>query len=123
MELVDLLTSLTQAGCRLIPHGDQLRVQDPQHALTDALRQAIRQHKPELLALLGGTPANTPEPACPQCRSGELYIRGPFTACKGCRWEWWQPCRQCHATQWDIEHGAWVCKSDRHPWDAGDSPL
>lgn len=52
MTAAELLTMLTAAGCRLIPEGEQLRVQDPQHALTDELRQAIRQHKQELLTLV-----------------------------------------------------------------------
>jgi hypothetical protein len=52
MTPIELVTALHTAGCRLIPQGEQLRVQNPRHALTDDLRQAIRQHKQELLALI-----------------------------------------------------------------------
>src|SRR5262245_8589951 len=62
----ELLQILTAAGCRLLLEGSALRVQDPQHALTDALRQAIRQHKENLLSMLaqaaaaGDAPATAP---------------------------------------------------------------
>lgn len=52
MTPIGLVTALITAGCRLIPDRERLRVQDPQHALADELRQGIRQHKQELLALL-----------------------------------------------------------------------
>ena len=52
MRITELLTALAAAGCRLIPDGAALRVQNPEHRLTDALRQQIRQHKPALLAAL-----------------------------------------------------------------------
>ena len=52
MTPVELVTVLHTAGCRLIPVREHLRVQDPQHALTDDLRQAIHAHKAALLALL-----------------------------------------------------------------------
>jgi|RhiMetdeSRZDD1v2_1073273.scaffolds.fasta_scaffold93123_2 hypothetical protein len=53
MTPVELVTALYTAGCRLLPEGEQLRVQDPQHVLNEGLRQAIRTHKAELLRLLG----------------------------------------------------------------------
>jgi hypothetical protein len=69
MTSVELVTALHMVGCQLIPEGEHLRVQDPQHALTDDLRQAIREHKAALLACLTqSAPANnaaTTEP-CPQ---------------------------------------------------------
>ncbi len=52
MTAVELFAILTTTGCRLIPEGERLRIQDPQHALTDDMRQAIRQHKPALLDLV-----------------------------------------------------------------------
>ena len=55
MSPLDLFLHLTAAGCQLTRQGDTLRVHDPQHILTDALRQAIRTHKAALLAML--TPA------------------------------------------------------------------
>ena len=52
MTALDVFLHLTAAGCQLTRQGDTLRVHDPQHVLTDALRQAIRIHKAELLAML-----------------------------------------------------------------------
>lgn len=52
MTAAQLFQTLTARGCRLLQDGEQLRIQDPQHALTDDLRQTIRQHKATLLNLL-----------------------------------------------------------------------
>ena len=52
MTALDLFLHLTTAGCQLTRQGDTLRVHDPQHVLTDALRQQIREHKAALLAML-----------------------------------------------------------------------
>jgi hypothetical protein len=52
MTALDLFLHLTAMGCQFTRQEDLLRVRDPQHVLTDALREAIRQHKPALLALL-----------------------------------------------------------------------
>lgn len=47
MTLIELVTALTTAGCRLIPAGELLRVQDPEHALTDrSLRCPTRDLRP-----------------------------------------------------------------------------
>jgi len=51
MTALDLFLHLTAAGCQLTRVDDRLRVHDPQHVLTDALRQAIRTHKAALLAV------------------------------------------------------------------------
>jgi len=59
MTPIELVTALHTVGCQLIPEGEHVRVQDPQHALTDDLRQAIREHKAALLGLLAPpVPAN-----------------------------------------------------------------
>src|SRR5215471_14258819 len=91
----ELAATLTTARCRLIPEGETLRVQDPQHALTDDLRQAIREHKAALLALLAQpTPvhdATTPTPAavapCPHPHTGRgadarLVCLACFAVCR-----------------------------------------
>jgi len=52
MTALDLFLHLTAAGCQLTKQGDTLRVHDPQHILTDTLRQAIRTRKAALLAML-----------------------------------------------------------------------
>ena len=51
MTLMGLLIRLRAARVRLEPNGDRLRVEAPEGMLTPELRQAIREHKPELLAL------------------------------------------------------------------------
>ena len=72
MTALDLFLHLTTAGCQLTRQGDTLRVHDPQHVLTDALRQQIREHKAALLAML------TPErpPLTPVSRA-VLAVQGP----------------------------------------------
>ena len=72
MTAFDLFLSLTTAGCQLTRQDDTLRVHDPQHILTDALRQQIRMHKSALLGLL------TPERRLPLPRSP-----APCWRCKG----------------------------------------
>jgi len=47
MTALALFLHLTAAGCQLSRVENRLRVHDPQHSLTDALRQHIRQHKEE----------------------------------------------------------------------------
>jgi hypothetical protein len=49
MTTFDLLHDLERAGCEVVLASDTLKVRGP---LTDDLRQAIRQHKPDLVALL-----------------------------------------------------------------------
>jgi TubC N-terminal docking domain len=67
MTALDLFLHLTEAGCQLTRQGETLRVHDPQRLLTDTLRDAIRQHKAALLAML------TPERRMPLPRlSGSL---------------------------------------------------
>jgi hypothetical protein len=53
MSARDLFLHLTAGGCTLSRlDGDRLQIRDPQHILNDALRQHIRQHKAEILAML-----------------------------------------------------------------------
>ena len=72
MTTLDLFLHLTAAGCQLTRQGDTLRVHDSQHILTDELRQQIRQHKGELLAML------TPERRIPLPR-----YPAPCWRCRG----------------------------------------
>ena len=51
-DAVEVLTALAAVGCQVHAEGDALHVRDPQRALTDDLRQSIRQHKLAILALL-----------------------------------------------------------------------
>jgi hypothetical protein len=68
MTALDLFVHLTAAGCQLTMQGDTLRVHDPQHILTDALRPQIREHKAALLAMLSDTLDD---------RRGDLRARRP----------------------------------------------
>ena len=73
MTALDLFLQLTAGGCTLSRlDGDRLQIRDPQHILTDALRQQIRAHKAALLAML------TPEVRIPLPR-----YPAPCWRCKG----------------------------------------
>src|SRR5215475_1956405 len=73
MRALDLFRHLTAGGCTLSRlDGDRLQIHDPQHILTDVLRQAIRTHKAALLAML------TPERRIPLPR-----YPAPCWRCKG----------------------------------------
>jgi hypothetical protein len=72
MTALDLFLHLITAGCQLTRQGDTLRVHDPQHILTDALRQQIREHKAALLAML-----------IPERRIPLLRYPAPCWRCKG----------------------------------------
>jgi len=90
MTPVELITALHTVGCQLIPEGEHLRVQDPQHALTDDLRQPIREHKQDLLTIL------TPEPLtqyypCVVCSGSERWDDAGIWRCLAC---WSAPERQ-----------------------------
>jgi hypothetical protein len=73
MTALDLFLQLTAGGYTLSRlDGDRLQIYDPQHILSDALRQQIRAHKAALLAML------TPERRIPLPRSP-----APCWRCKG----------------------------------------
>ena len=84
MTALDLFLHLTAAGCSLSrEEGERLRVHDPQHVLTDDLRQQIREHKQELLAIL------TPEPLrqyypCFVCSGSERWDDAGIWRCVAC---------------------------------------
>ena len=87
MSATTLLETLQQRGIKLLPDGDTLRYRAPKGALTEALRAQIQEYKPELLAMLRGTPAPLREVGrygapCPQC--GDIW-------------------------QWPTTSGLWVC--------------
>jgi hypothetical protein len=48
----ELLATLHRAGAEVKVHGDRLRVEAPRGVLTEEIRQALVEHKPELLAEL-----------------------------------------------------------------------
>src|SRR5262249_28942293 len=70
MSALDLFLHLMAAGCQLTRVDDRLRVHDPRHVLTDALRQALRQHKQDLLAMLApSAPANDAPATAPSTQA------------------------------------------------------
>lgn len=52
-----ILAELRARGIEIVPHAGRLRYRAPAGALTEALKQAIRQHKEEILPLLSQSPA------------------------------------------------------------------
>src|SRR5438128_10125144 len=107
MAPAELLTTLIEAGCRLMPDGDVLRVRPPRQGLTDELRQAIHQHKAALLALLTQpTPANDAATAMPSpeaCPHPEHFpptlTDGTTRQCRHCPHVWQVPCG-CGSASW-----------------------
>lgn len=108
MTAAQLFQTLTAGGCRLLQDGGQLRIQDPQHALTDDLRQAIRTHKTGLLALLTQTApvhdATTTAPSIQEACSHQAHFPptptdGPLRQCAACPHCWYVPCA-CGAVTW-----------------------
>jgi hypothetical protein len=82
MSAADLLADLTRRGFCLEPRrGGSIFVRPPRGALTDQLRQRIRDQRAELLALLG---------ACPKCG------HAPFDQRQRCCWRChWRACSRC----------------------------
>jgi hypothetical protein len=85
MTALELLATLHERGVTLVPWVNRLRVDAPEGALTDELRQAIRMQKGELLALVeewseraaiaeycGGVPRVAAERLAWQCILGEV---------------------------------------------------
>jgi len=85
-----LLDKLKRRGIALAANGDRLTIEAPKGALTDELRQALMDHKPELLGLLSGEPR--PTRPCFSCRS-QCWRRRPPE--RGGRWL----CGACHPDQ------------------------
>jgi hypothetical protein len=54
MTPMKLLTECRRRGIELSVNGDKLRVEHPQGAVTDEIREALRRHKPALMELLRG---------------------------------------------------------------------
>ncbi len=77
MSALDLLVQLRKSGAMLLASGTSLKVRPGPGGLTDDLREAIRAHKPELIALL-----ETPSHGCERC--GRFAYPKP-TLCYWCR--------------------------------------
>lgn len=84
MTAAELFWTLTRGGCRLLQDGEQLRIQDPRHMLTDDLRQLIRAHKAALLELLVFLDTTEPVWRCRTC-ARVVEIRTMFMGeCPAC---------------------------------------
>lgn len=68
---MELLTRLRSAGLSLSIDGDALRVR-PREALTDEIREEIRQHKTELIEAL--TPGATQSDGHDEAEAGRLCV-------------------------------------------------
>lgn len=72
VDAAEVLAQLTGAGLRVTADGDNLRIAGPTGALTPQLRDVVRTHKHELLALL-----TVPAPAVEGLRLSELFRAAP----------------------------------------------
>ena len=88
MRALDLFLQLTAGGCTLSRlDGDRLQIRDPQHILTDALRQQIRAHKAALLAMLtseGRLPLPRYPAPCWRCKGPSERQGLHYLFCKTC---------------------------------------
>lgn len=96
-EETELLATLEERGIELTPDGDQIHYRAPRGALTHELREAIRLHKPRLLALLHPAVDAPPvaAPPCSICGDDEFWERPP--AHGGGR-----VCARCHPDPRDL---------------------
>ena len=99
MTATALLDELHTKGVHLTVEGERVAVDAPKGVLTDALRQAIRQHKKALRALLA-QPANDAAAIAP-CTQEAYTHPAPLTPC--------YPCVVCGSTERWNDHGIWRC--------------
>lgn len=97
MTATGLLDDLRNKGVRLSVEEDRLAVDAPKGMLTDDVRQAIRQHKQALLALL-----SQPMPAAAPVQSTALPPPAPLTPS--------YPCVVCGSTDRWEDRGIWRCR-------------
>jgi hypothetical protein len=74
---VEILLAVNHEGGRLEPAGDKLRVLLPADCAPE-LRDAIRQHKGELLGLLDARAANLPPDCAPWLHVARQVLAGEF---------------------------------------------
>jgi len=104
MVVYGLMDELTEAGIALKAVGEQLEVDAPKGALTDELRDAIRQYKAELLALLRQAEVS-PGPGEPLAARTHSCEPGKATGERQPT-----PCPTCGSLEW-VPHGQYdkVC--------------
>src|SRR5205085_2244504 len=82
-----LLDELRTKGVHLTVEGEHLAVDAPKNVLNDDVRQAIRQHKQELLALLAYPAPLTPHYPCVVCGNTDRWEDRGIWRCRRC----WPP--------------------------------
>lgn len=84
MKTMELIQNLKGKNVMLTVEGGTLKVKAPVGVLTDDLKAALREHKPEIIQLL-----QTGEPArMPFLSQGDIRI--PFDA--PAKYHWWNDC-------------------------------
>ena len=118
MTTYDLLTNLRCQGLSLRPlPGGMLEVR-PKSKLTDTLREVIRQHKTEIIAVLTRPPDHIP---LWQTHSSLPLLSPPSSdtdywtqRCNAVLDQWrrkdWGPCRLCNQTAWYENMGFSLCE-------------
>jgi hypothetical protein len=82
MTPLDLLAELERRNVKISLAGDKLRLEAPAGILTPQLKQAIKQHKPALIALLAGQPLEVL--FWPGVKSKVYRARQPCLETEGC---------------------------------------
>ncbi len=82
MTLLGLLAELEERNVKVFLAGDKLRLEAPAGTLTPKLKEALVKHKPELLALLSGKPAE--ETFWPGVKSNVYRAQQPCLEAEGC---------------------------------------
>jgi hypothetical protein len=101
MTAAALLDELRTKRVQLTVDGERLGVDAPRGALTDALRQAIRQHKAALLTLLAQpAPANDTAATVPSAPQACPEPLAPFSSCA-----------VCSGTERWNDDGVWRCRA------------
>lgn len=75
MKSLDLIKDLSRVGATINLDGENLRVRAPKGVLTEARRDMLRSHKPELVRILSTYP-------CVSC--GRFSFPEPSTLCYWC---------------------------------------
>lgn len=85
MTAVEIIEQCRCAGVTLTPNGDRVRMRSPHCEPEPALVEAVRSHKPAILALLAEA-ANPPRVRAHWCVGcGAMHFPEPATLCYGCR--------------------------------------
>ncbi len=102
MSASELLAGLRECGVELVATGGQLRYR-PREAVTPQLLDHLREHKPELLKLLGSEQYKLQGVNC-YSEDSRLEVRNLIAA-------GWKPKERCGKTIWQSpENGFWYSR-------------